>query len=138
MKINIVTNEEEKTLDCITFNIGRQFLQLWPTEGNVEYINLDNVVSFTVIDSNKTPGWVEIKGPESLPSKDDYDWVLVACYANAAGFYTLPQVAELRHGVWYREGSESSDDIPLEEAFDVTVTHWAPLLMNPVINKEEK
>ena len=73
--------------------------------------------------------WISVK--DRLPD-NEYDWVLVQCKMNSEGWYGLPHIAELRHGVWYC----TEVDNPLEETLSVIVTHWMPL-PKPPERKEE-
>lgn len=72
---------------------------------------------------NKTK-WHPINGPEDLPPKDKYDWVLVRVKMDPEGWYGVPHIAELRNGEWWAMDCE---DGPMEEWLHVKVTDWMPL-----------
>lgn len=68
--------------------------------------------------------WISVK--DSLPSKEEYDWVLISPVANENPKDRLvPMVAELRNGKW---ASLEDDGGDLETWLSVTVTHWMPII----------
>ena len=69
--------------------------------------------------------WISVK--DRLPERPLYDWVLVQAKMVPEGWYGVPHIAELRHGVWYDNGY----DTPLECTCGVCVTHWQPLPESP-------
>lgn len=65
--------------------------------------------------------WIPVT--EQLPTRPEYDWVLVRTKMVPEGWYGVPHIAELRQGVWYSDCCDG----PMEHQLGVKVTHWMPL-----------
>jgi hypothetical protein len=69
--------------------------------------------------------WINVE--DRLPSRPEYDWVLVNVQMVPEGWYGVPAIAELRNDVWYFR----HDDEPAEKHLSVKVTHWMELPSHP-------
>ena len=77
-------------------------------------------------DTNVGGKWISVE--DRLP-ENKRDWVLVACKLMPEGFYGVPQVAELRRGVWWSERWDAPFSLN-----DAEVTHWMPLPEPPEVD----
>ena len=62
--------------------------------------------------------WVPVE--QCLPTRPDYDWVLVKTQFVPEGGLGVPHVAELRNGVWYCDCCDG----PMEEILGIKVIAW--------------